>query len=117
MWLTKAYSTTVYNEKCRINKLTGGIGMDQLLEGLKKLKQFANRQVIINFYEDDGLQDRVGFFYDYLELDNTNLVFFKDQKIRYSLDVSGFEKFMLMGTFKHHYGLIKGDQRVELYFP
>jgi hypothetical protein len=91
--------------------------MDQLRKELEKLKQFANRQVIINFYEEDGLLDRAGFFFDYMELDNDNLVFFKDQKIRYSLKVSDYEKFGLMGTFKHHYGLIKGDQRTELYFP
>lgn len=76
---------------------------------------YENRQVIINYFEDGGMIERKGFFFDIIQIDDGEARFIKGGEILHTLPlVKSIKK--LVG-FSNHYSLGEGDQRVEIYFP
>jgi len=81
------------------------------------LDRFENRQVVLNFYQEDMLVDRVGLFFDTIKVSKDSVHFQKNGDDKYVLDIHTYDNFHTLMGFKHYYSLSTGDNRVELYFP
>ncbi len=84
-------------------------------QGCNLLNKYENRQVVINYYEEDGIIDREGFFFDSIHIHGGQFRFIKDAQVIYSLPLA--ETIMKLSGFSNHYSLGEGEQRVEIYFP
>lgn len=91
--------------------------METKLTTVQSLIQFKNQQVIINFYEDDELVKREGFFFDSIHIVDSQLQFTKSESLIFSLPLEIGINFSQQYGFKNYYSIIKGADRVELYFP
>lgn len=84
------------------------------VEALLKYKQ---RQVVLNFYDDDALSNREGFPFDYIEVTDTMVRFIQADQRRYSIDRELFPFFQVLSDFKNYFSFYNDHSRVELYFP
>lgn len=91
--------------------------VEDMLTILKHLRQFKNRQVVINFYDDEELIKRDGFYFGEIDSKGSNLVFKNDSNLLCSLDLSKYFHFKISGDFKDYFVLSRGKRWVELYFP
>ncbi|MBP1934580.1 hypothetical protein [Ammoniphilus resinae] len=81
------------------------------------LNRFENRQVVLNFYQEDMLVDRVGLFFDTMEVTDKSVNFQKNGETSYVLDIQDYNSFQALTGFKHYYSFSNDNNRVELYFP
>lgn len=84
---------------------------------LDRLKQYKNRQVVVNFYEDEILTDREGLHFEWLEIQGNHLVFLKGKTVAFKVKWDDYDEFVVMGVFKNYYTLRKAQKVVEIYFP
>ena len=81
------------------------------------LSRFENRQVVLNFYQEDMLVDRVGLFFDTIKVSEDSVHFQKNGDDKYVLDIHHYDSFQTLTGFKHYYSISTDNNRVELYFP
>lgn len=83
------------------------------------LQLFHHRQVVINFYDDDELVDRVGFHFDTMTIDTMEVRFIKNDTSIYTLQLNNDMKFVATTEFKNHYRFLQEGtaKRIDLYFP
>ncbi|MGP3560219.1 hypothetical protein [Geobacillus sp. BK01] len=88
-------------------------------EVLALFARYTNRQVVVNFYEDDELVARDGFFFDYMERSDQVLTFFKNGQARLSIPLADYPDHHVLKSFSRYYRLEHSCFRraVELYFP
>lgn len=84
-------------------------------QGFDLLTNYENRQVIINYYEEDGMIDRKGFFFDSIQIHEGEVRFIKGGQILHFLPLA--KSLTKLAGFSNHYSLGEGEQRVEIYFP
>lgn len=84
-----------------------------------ELKLFHHRQIVINFYENDGLVDRNGMNFDTIAVTPGEIMLLKDNAPIFTLPLNEGAQFGPSGRIKNHYYLHYGDLsiRTELYFP
>lgn len=84
------------------------------VEAIQKYKQ---RQVVLNFYEDDALANREGFSFDYIVVTETSVQFIQADQCRYAIDRKLFPSFQVLPDFKNYFSLTNDQSRIEIYFP
>jgi len=84
---------------------------------LSLLTEYRHRQVVVNFYEEDELVARDGFFFDGIERSGSMLSFIKDGHIRLSIRLDDYPRHRTVHDFPRHYRFYSQHRAVELYFP
>ncbi|MBB6282519.1 hypothetical protein [Geobacillus subterraneus] len=84
---------------------------------LSLLTEYRHRQVVVNFYEEDELVARDGFFFDGIERSDGLLSFIKDGRIRWSIPLDDYPSYEAVHDFPRHYRFYGQHRAVELYFP
>lgn len=88
------------------------------LELLTVITKYQNRQVVVNWYdEDDFLFERDGFSFEEIKSQTDSLIFFRFNKKCFSIFLDESLTFSNSSDFANHYILHKGTKRVEIYFP
>jgi hypothetical protein len=82
------------------------------------LSTLRNRQVVLNFYEEEALIQREGFNFNFIEVADTQLFFYKENKLIYSINLLDYNTFTISNEFKNYIKLsIDIENWLELYFP
>jgi hypothetical protein len=90
--------------------------MNNKIKGM--LSTFRNRQVVLNFYEEEALIQREGFNFNIIEVTDTQLFFYKENKLIYSINLLDYNTFTISNEFKNYIKLsIDIENWLELYFP
>lgn len=84
---------------------------------VNSLRFLRNRQVVLNFYEDDMMIDREGFFFEQLIVTEACIHFIKEGSVHKNIDLSPYESFSAIPDFPRLFLLNKKGSKVELYFP
>lgn len=82
-------------------------------------KLYKDRQVIVNYYEDDELLVKDGFNFECIELKNNEIHFIKEGNTVFSISLDEFPHFKVLDDFKNFYSLssIQGKDEYQIYFP
>ena len=79
---------------------------------------YHNRQVILNYYDDeDFLWKRDGFHFHSIQLLNNQLLFSKRDGNILTISLKNYDTVARNNDFQNYYLLRKGEARLEIYFP
>ncbi|MEH6905382.1 hypothetical protein [Neobacillus drentensis] len=85
---------------------------------LAVLAGYHNRQVILNYYDDeDFLWKRDGFHFHSIQLLNDQLIFSKKDGNTLPISLKNYDTFARNNDFQNYFILRKGEARLEVYFP
>lgn len=90
--------------------------MEKQISDLDHIKIYQNRQVILNFYEEELLWKRDGFYFNSLEFKNGCLVFIKNNEVCYTLSLETLPIRNSCSDFEHYFIFRNERDRVEMYF-
>lgn len=93
-------------------------GVETTMINLEKtLSKFKDRQVVINYYEDEELVKKDGFSFDSIKIMANGIYFIRKNDVRVSIDTDSFKDFVKGDTFKDYFILKNEDSSIEIYFP
>lgn len=84
---------------------------------VEKLTKYKDRQVVLNYYEDDALAKREGFHFSTIEIVHNQLVFHKSETSQFVINLEGYAGFTVLPDFKDYYSVYNEQDRIEIYFP
>lgn len=105
-----------------INAGVGGCAksMEKTIEQLNIFEGYRNRQVILNYYQEDFLWKRDGFEFCSLHVKNSELVFEKGRnQDPLTIPTHPYQKHVKNSQFPNYY-IFYGknpEDRLEIYFP
>ncbi|MCH1626360.1 hypothetical protein [Fredinandcohnia quinoae] len=80
--------------------------------------QYKNRQVVLNWYEDDALIRREGFFFSKIVDDGKAVIFINnDNKFHFSIPYEEYTSIRILSDFRDFYQLSDQLHFLEIYFP
>ncbi|MGX6445026.1 hypothetical protein ACWM35_17580 [Neobacillus sp. K501] len=91
--------------------------MEKAVNILSRLTNYQNQQVILNYYQDDLLQDRDGFNTQTIKLENNQLIFIKQNGKNITINLKTYPKIQINPDFQNYYTLQNNTDRLEIYFP
>jgi hypothetical protein len=92
--------------------------MEKQLEHLGCFETYKNRQVIVNFYDDeDGLLKRDGFYFDGIAVTPDSLTFFKNNSEINQINLKNYRTYIINTDFQNYFTLRNNNQWIEVYFP
>ena len=92
--------------------------MENQLKDLAALTNYQNRQVILNYYQDeDLLYKRDGFYFVCIQLTNSALIFVKNDGISITIELKDYPQFSINTDFQNYYTLKNNQNVLEIYFP
>ncbi|WP_010283815.1 hypothetical protein [Bacillus timonensis] len=86
-------------------------------EAFEKLFQYGNQQVVLNWYEDELLIGRDGFFFTHLLIENGSLIFRKGNKEKQTILLVTYKSFEIVPDFRDFYQLTNETELLQIYFP
>ncbi|MED4205064.1 hypothetical protein [Neobacillus mesonae] len=92
--------------------------MEQPLHDFTIFEDYRNRQVVLNYYqEDDFLWKRDGFHFETIHVNGKILLFFKKDGRTVELPLTNFTAAAINSDFQNYYIFKNGKCRLEIYFP
>lgn len=91
--------------------------MEKAVNILSRLTNYQNRQVILNYYQDDLLQDRDGFHIQTIKLENNHLIFTKQNGKNITINLEPYTDIQINPDFQNYYTLQNNSDKLEIYFP
>lgn len=92
--------------------------MEKQLKDLSALTNYQNRQVILNYYQDeDLLYQRDGFHFSSIQLTETALTFIKSDGIAITIELKTYPHSYINTAFQNYYTLKNNQNVLEIYFP
>lgn len=93
-------------------------GMEKQLTDLAILTNYQNRQVILNYYQDeDLLYKRDGFHFLSIQLSGSFLFFFKKDGTTVEINLKDYPSISIHTDFQNYYTFTNDEERLEIYFP
>lgn len=87
-------------------------------EDINYLLSYKDRQVVLNYFEDEGLIDKNGFFFNEIQIMNSELKFIKDAEFIEIINLNNFPNFHKGETYKNYFYLSNNkNEKIEIYFP
>ncbi|MFD1777472.1 hypothetical protein ACFSFW_02095 [Fredinandcohnia salidurans] len=86
-------------------------------EVLHKLMEYTNQQVVMNWYEDEQLIERNGFFFSYLQVEDNTLHFIKDNEVKQTISLKNYQTIEILRDFRDFFQLTNGAHILQIYFP
>ena len=92
--------------------------MEKQLSNLSIFESYRNRQVILNYYQDeDFLWKRDGFHFDSIQFGSNQLQFIKGSDSIISVPINDYKTAVINTQFPNFFILRNGEDRLEIYFP
>ncbi|WP_077214847.1 hypothetical protein [Bacillus dakarensis] len=92
--------------------------MEKQINDLETLTQYQNRQVVLNYYEEDCLYDRQGFNFKRIMVTRDNLTFIKhDGSPEQKILLKEYPEKYIKDDFRNYYTIKNGENRIDIYFP
>ncbi|MEH7501069.1 hypothetical protein V7152_03350 [Neobacillus drentensis] len=92
--------------------------MEKQLKDFTVFESYQNRQVILNYYNDeDYLWKRDGFHFNSIRLLNEQLLISKKDGNILTLSLKYYDTVASNSEFQNFYILRNGEERLEIYFP
>jgi hypothetical protein len=92
--------------------------MEKQLNDLSTLTTYQNRQVILNYYQDDDLlYKRDGFNFLSIQLTDSTLLFLKKDGTIEAIDLKDYQYTCINTDFQNYYTFKNDFERLEIYFP
>lgn len=86
-------------------------------EILHKLLQYGNQQVVMNWYEDEQLIAREGFFFSSIQIEVDLLIFIKNHEIKQKILLTSYETIEILPDFRDFFQLTSSSEVLHIYFP
>ncbi|MEK5442203.1 MULTISPECIES: hypothetical protein [unclassified Fredinandcohnia] len=86
-------------------------------EVLNMLMEYANQQVVINWYEDGQLIERNGFFFSSLCVEGNTLLFIKENEVKQTISLINYQTIEILPDFRDFFQLTNGTHILQIYFP
>ncbi|RFB16836.1 hypothetical protein DZB84_10600 [Bacillus sp. HNG] len=86
-------------------------------ELVQKLLTYGNQQVVVNWYEDEQLIARDGFFFSYIQVEDGLLIFMKDQIMKQKVPLANYETIEILPDFRDFFQLTNKSESLQIYFP
>nr|WP_304219814.1 hypothetical protein [Fredinandcohnia onubensis] len=84
---------------------------------LHKLMEYTNQQVVMNWYEDEQLIERNGFFFSCLRVEDNTLHFIKDNEVKQTISLKNYQTIEILPDFRDFFQLTNGAHILQIYFP
>ncbi|QCJ42455.1 hypothetical protein FAY30_11320 [Bacillus sp. S3] len=92
--------------------------MEKQLDDLSIFEEYRDRQVILNYYQDDDfLSKRDGFHFVSIQFADGQLLFFKNDGNSTAISLQEFQTRVINSDFQNYYVCRNGRDRLEIYFP
>ncbi|MEH7436615.1 hypothetical protein V7182_03890 [Neobacillus drentensis] len=92
--------------------------MEKQLSDLSIFESYRNRQVILNYYQDeDFLWKRDGFHFESIQFGSEQLLFLKENGSTISVPIYEYKTAVINTQFPNFFILRNGEDRLEIYFP
>jgi hypothetical protein len=92
--------------------------LEKQIDGLQVLEIYQNRQVILNYYQDEELLiQRDGFFFHSIKQTIDSLTFFKNDGTTQSINLKEYPTNFINTDFQNYYTLRNQTDKLEIYFP
>lgn len=86
-------------------------------EVLYKLMEYSNQQVVMNWYEDEQLTERNGFFFSSLRVEDNTLLFIKENEVKQTISLENYQTIEILPDFRDYFQLTNGTGTLQIYFP
>lgn len=92
--------------------------MEKQLNDLTVLTKYQNRQVILNYYqEEDMLYHKDGFQFTTIQLEEDQLTFNQNNGTITTFNLKTYPEKYINTAFQNYYSLKNDSGRLEIYFP
>ncbi|GHH96893.1 hypothetical protein [Neobacillus kokaensis] len=92
--------------------------MEKQFNDLTIFEEYRNRQVVLNYYQDDDfLWKRDCFHFESIQVDIRKLIFFKKNGIIVEIPLMEYTSAVINNDFQNYYIFKNGTDRLEIYFP
>lgn len=91
--------------------------MESLISLKKVLTRYCHRQAVLNFYDDDELLNRDGFFFENIKITDNKILFLNNGLTKAEINLIPFTTFAASNEFKDYYVLKNEISTIEIYFP
>ncbi|MDR6123672.1 hypothetical protein QFZ87_003269 [Bacillus sp. SLBN-46] len=92
--------------------------MEKQLSDLSIFESYRNRQVILNYYQDeDFLWKRDGFHFESIQIGTEQLLFLKGNHSKLSVPINDYKTAVINTQFPNFFILRNSGDRLEIYFP
>jgi hypothetical protein len=92
--------------------------MEKQISDLQILETYQNRQVILNYYQDEELLiQRDGFFFQSIKYTKESLSFLKINGTTISINLKEYPTNFINTDFQNYYTLRNQTDKLEIYFP
>jgi hypothetical protein len=92
--------------------------MEKPLNDLSMLAYYQNRQVILNYYQDeDLLYKRDGFYFHTIKVTEIAIIFTKKDGPDITIDRKDYPHAYINTDFQNYYTLKNNTDVLEIYFP
>ncbi|WHZ02437.1 hypothetical protein QNH48_26435 [Neobacillus sp. YX16] len=92
--------------------------MEKQLNSLSALSNYQNRQVTLNYYQDDDMMvKRDGFHFQSIQVTETALIFTKINGTLVKIDIKDYPHPSINTDFQNYYTLRNHENHLDIYFP
>ena len=91
--------------------------MEKQIGDLTVITRYQNRQVILNYYDEDMLIQRDGFHFESIQLIESYLSFSKKDGSKFTIELTEYPSRYVNNDFQNYYILRSNSNRLEIYFP
>lgn len=93
-------------------------GMEKQLNDLTFLSNYQNRQVILNYYQDEDMMvQRDGFHFQSIQVTESALIFTKIDGTLVKIDTKDYPHASINTDFQNYYTLRNHEDHLDIYFP
>jgi hypothetical protein len=92
--------------------------MEKQLNDLSVLSNYQNRQVILNYYQDEEMMvQRDGFHFQSIQVTESALIFAKIDGTLVKIDIKNYPLASINTDFQNYYTLKNKKGHLDIYFP
>ncbi|PAE44506.1 hypothetical protein [Bacillus sp. 7884-1] len=92
--------------------------MEKQLNDLSVLSNYENRQVILNYYQDEDMMvKRDGFHFQSIQVTESALIFTKIDGTLVKIDIKDYPHHSINTDFQNYYTLRNHEIHLDIYFP
>ncbi|MFP7297159.1 hypothetical protein [Neobacillus niacini] len=91
--------------------------MEKQLKNLSVLSNYQNRQVILNYYQEDMMVQRDGFHFQSIQVTGSHLTFSKTDGKLVKIELKNYPHAFINTDFQNYYTLRNKKSSLDIYFP
>ncbi|MEH6991696.1 hypothetical protein V7075_03190 [Neobacillus drentensis] len=92
--------------------------MEKQLNSLSALSNYQNRQVILNYYQDEDMMvKRDGFHFQSIQGTESAIIFTKIDGTLVKIDIKDYPHACINTDFQNYFTLRNHENHLDIYFP